>query len=835
MAKPTGIRQDVRVFISAVTKEFATVRLSVKNALLDNKVLPIEQSHFGPDAGGIDDFHRRQIVECDAVIHIVGVCYGNEPTNQPANVKRLSYTQREYDFAAEAKVPIYVFLVNDGFETDSHEQEPGELLMLQQMHRQRLVAQAQTANGKFYVEVGSRQELDQRVRTVAKQMIEGAWNKSSLTIARKLGLGMATLAGLMGVVYRGLKRDVKHGATVIRQEVQAAQSRTEQKIYETAKHTASQVEGSIEKAVQKLINPGLLAERIRSEIRETAEAKINEVPKQPGRYLKIAEIEKERDIALGRVDDLIKLIQEGLKQGESPIFERAAEILEDEGIDAVLDYLDRRRPATLDEARRLADQAKAAQAQADEEKKIRNRALKPMIFEAGLAEIKLQWNRAIGLREKMVDLAPDWFDAQHALGRLLFEVGRYQEAEFRLRSALQLSTTLKEKGASTNNLVLVLRHRGRPYEAEILIRSSLAADESTYGPRDSRVAADLDTLASLLWETGRVAEAKVLMRRAVAIELQSEAESQAMAGMLIGNLAIVIADKDHLARGISLTRHALEAKEKCFGSANPIVAGEINNLAKLLERSGRTVDAESLLRRCISIYIKAYGSDHPKLRIMLHNLAELLVKSNCTVDAESILSHALVVDELEYGPESLEVAADIERIGKLLVETDRLMEAALLMHRSLEIVGRFRQVHRVDSPASELYMNNYVFVLRRMQHSDDEILQRLKAAMQPEGRLTPISPKVRQLFGDARSLAEVLTALDGCHMTDQKPEIYFVPLDEPITSHINKLLGPAKAMQDVLIELDTEYREEGKPVVWFLSLEEPITPHLDEFLGRTQE
>jgi len=38
-------------------------------------------------------------------------------------------------------------------------------------------------------------------------------------------------------------------------------------------------------------------------------------------------------------------------------------------------------------------------------------------------------------------------------------------------------------------------------------------------------------------------------------------------------------------------------------------------------------------------------------------------------------------------------------------------------------------------------------------------------------------------------------------------------------------------VREVLDELDRRYCEQGKPDIWFLPLDEPISPHLDELLG----
>lgn len=69
-----------------------------KNALLSIDCHPVEQTHFAPDWREVEQMLRDRISDCQALIHIVGLRYGAEPssTTLPAGVPRRSYTQMEY-------------------------------------------------------------------------------------------------------------------------------------------------------------------------------------------------------------------------------------------------------------------------------------------------------------------------------------------------------------------------------------------------------------------------------------------------------------------------------------------------------------------------------------------------------------------------------------------------------------------------------------------------------------------------------------------------------------------------------------------------------------------
>ncbi len=82
---------------------------------------------------------RDCINGCDAVICLVGFCYGAEPQERPAEEPRRSYTQREFEIAVALGRPVYVFLADEACPVDDHAEEPEELRRLQLDYHDRLM------------------------------------------------------------------------------------------------------------------------------------------------------------------------------------------------------------------------------------------------------------------------------------------------------------------------------------------------------------------------------------------------------------------------------------------------------------------------------------------------------------------------------------------------------------------------------------------------------------------------------------------------------------------------------------------------------------------------
>ncbi|HEV7404460.1 MAG TPA: DUF4062 domain-containing protein [Chthoniobacteraceae bacterium] len=127
----------LKVFISATTADLGAVRAAVRDFFSDHQQYkPVEQEHFGPAAETLLEMDRRKLAGCDAVLHLVGECYGHEPPL--AGGSRRSYTQLEHDHALGK--PLYLFVCEDSFPYAAHAPEPEEKQVLQRAHRQAILA-----------------------------------------------------------------------------------------------------------------------------------------------------------------------------------------------------------------------------------------------------------------------------------------------------------------------------------------------------------------------------------------------------------------------------------------------------------------------------------------------------------------------------------------------------------------------------------------------------------------------------------------------------------------------------------------------------------------------
>ena len=158
-----------------------------------------------------------------------------------------------------------------------------------------------------------------------------------------------------------------------------------------------------------------------------------------------------------------------------------------------------------------------------------------------------------------------------------------------------------------------------------------------------------------------------------------------------------------------LYRRALVIYEAAHGPDHPEVARALNNLALLLRATNRLTSAEPLLRRALTIKEATYGPEHPEVAVSLSNLAELLHDTNRLAEAEPLHRRALAIAEAAYGPEHPAVAIHLSNLAGLLQATNRLAEAEPLFRRALAID---EAAYGSEHPTVAIHLNNLAGLLQ---------------------------------------------------------------------------------------------------------------------------
>ncbi len=138
----------------------------------------------------------ERISGCDAVLHMVGICYGEEAADQATNEPRLSYTQMEYQIARALRKPTFVFLFREDFGYDPQPPENEGERALQAAHRESI-----QRSSALYTLITTHEELRLRVREmeVKPRPAESAGSRAGPGLGTIIAtLGFVVVAGLVG-------------------------------------------------------------------------------------------------------------------------------------------------------------------------------------------------------------------------------------------------------------------------------------------------------------------------------------------------------------------------------------------------------------------------------------------------------------------------------------------------------------------------------------------------------------------------------------------------------------------------------------------------------------
>jgi tetratricopeptide (TPR) repeat protein len=360
------------------------------------------------------------------------------------------------------------------------------------------------------------------------------------------------------------------------------------------------------------------------------------------------------------------------------------------------------------------------------------------VKQARYAEVELLYKQALAIFEHALGPNhPDLATSHNSLASFYYEQGRYAQAEPLYNRALAIwEKTLGPEhpnvATGLNNLAELLRATNRSAEAEPLYRRALAIKEESFGPEHPNVAISLNNLAGLLSATNRPAEAEPLYRRALAITEKSFGPEHSSVAISLNKLAGLLRATNRPAEAEPLYRRALAIDEKSFGPEHLNVATGLNNLAGLLSDTNRLAEAEPLYHRALAIDEASFGPEHPSVATGLNNLAELLRATSRLAEAEPLYRRALAITEKSFGPEHPKVATELNNLAVLLSATNRLAEAEPLFLQALRILTEFGHRTGHAHPHFHAAINNYAGLLSAMGLSEDEILARLRSAIESE-------------------------------------------------------------------------------------------------------
>lgn len=473
----SGMSPHPAIFVSAVSRELRSARQLVANTLTFLGYNPEWQDIFGTEDGDLRAMLRRRIDQCQGVVQLVGRCYGAEPPTIDQEFGRVSYTQYEALYAVSKGKKVWYLFLDEGFPTDAHEAEDDEKSKLQADYRLRL-----QTDSHLYHPLGSKEGLEASVLKL----------RDDLTRLRRGFRRWAAFVAVLLAVIAAL--------SVWLVESQQHTSRQQQQTNEQLLTLQAKFE-KLQQGVNSFVD-------VQNKVRqEQAGQRPDQVEQRT-----YEELSKQLGIDTATLKEQLPRFAQELKQApNATTYERANAAY------VAKDYNEAERLALV-----AADEARSANPPKNSD------AVKALELAAWAAEKRVEYSDGVKrLREaeQLTDRTSDpieWARVQFALGRLLNDQGKYQEAEKILRQVATergriLGPEHPDTLATRDSLAFALVWQSKYAEAEEEDRAILKLREKALGPAHPDTLTTRNNLASaLLWD-GKYAEAEIEYRRVITL------------------------------------------------------------------------------------------------------------------------------------------------------------------------------------------------------------------------------------------------------------------------------------------------------------------------------
>jgi tetratricopeptide (TPR) repeat protein len=679
------------IFISAVSRELRSARQLVAKTLTFLGYQAIWQDIFGTETGDLRSVLREKIDQCKGVVQLVGQCYGFESPTPDQEFGRVSYTQYEALYARKRGKKVWYLFIDESFPIDAHEPEPAELRELQATYRKRLQSDTHvfhplTSSEALEASVLKLRDDLTRLRRSVKQWAVGV---TAL---------LALIAGL-----------------VIWQLWSQAQMKTEMKS-EMAKLREGimaypQMEAQV-RGAQTEKDPAGLQERV------------------------YADLAKQLGVDAKVLREKLPRFAEDLKHApDASAYERANAAY------VAKDYV---------EAERLALQAAD---EADKASPSKPKDILQALTLAGLAaQQRIEYARAMEHfreAEKLTDRTrtpAEWANVQYAIANLLFDQGRYRDAENVARAVLEVRTqvlgsehpdTLK----SRNRLAVALWRQAKFIEAEADFRKLIKLDEKALGPEHPDTLKSRHCLAAVLYREGKYVEAEAEERPVLKLreKVLGIGNPDTLRTRMI--VAEALSGEGKHVEAEAEFRELIKLQSEILGPENPETLVTRQWLAWELAQGGKYAEAEADFRELIKVQEKVQGPEHPDTLLGRDGLAWVLGREGKHSEAEADFRELIKLHEKGVGPEHPDTLQAREWLAVVLDDEGKHAEAEALFR---EVIKLFEKVEGPEHPDTLDSCYDFASGLKRQNRFEEAKEFARRAADGARKILGPDHPSTRK-------------------------------------------------------------------------------------------
>jgi len=269
---------------------------------------------------------------------------------------------------------------------------------------------------------------------------------------------------------------------------------------------------------------------------------------------------------------------------------------------------------------------------------------------------------------------------ENTLGKVYLELGRYDDADTHLTTALESLRELygdDHPGALTAAHLLgrLRQDQGRLDDAKALFTSTLEKQRRVLGEDHRDTLTSLNSLGVLYVEQHELADAERLLREAVARRQQTLGESDPDTLISLNNLSNAVSLQGKYAEAEAMLRELLVGQQAVLPEGHLDILVSQNDLAVALKEQGKLDEAESLYRQVLAGFQRVLGGGHMDTLITMNNLANLLSSRKAYEAAGALYKDLVETAETALPPGSYYTAVFRGGYGNTLVSLGEKDEA----------------------------------------------------------------------------------------------------------------------------------------------------------------
>ncbi len=275
-------------------------------------------------------------------------------------------------------------------------------------------------------------------------------------------------------------------------------------------------------------------------------------------------------------------------------------------------------------------------------------------------------------------------ELQGVLGRIYFQLGRYDEAQSLQQKALGEAESRDRVAAAImqRQLAETLAARGDFVEAERLATVASDVLERSASNPSERIRA-LIARSSIAQRSGKAVSAEQFAMQAVRLARDPSVPRELL-GNALSAQGLVAWDLRNVPQSEALYREALQIHRETFGDVDLRVATDRQNLTLALRNLGRYDEALEQARASVAIDEQILGPQHPDLSRALFTLGTTLYHMAHYEEAESVLRRGVSVARASLGDHPTTATA-LNNLGLVLMDWHGLDEAEQVYTEALRI------------------------------------------------------------------------------------------------------------------------------------------------------